>query len=340
MLKFEIKDLPSSTCIKILTGPGRDTHVSLEALLVFFKFHKDQIELLINQGNAIYFKDFPINSAVEFGKILKTLNNKLIPYTGAKVRSPHTDDYEFLYSPTSTPNFRKNFLHNEMAYKIDIPAKIALYCEIQAPIGGESILGDQRQMYLLLSSQTRKKLEEKKLKFVRFLINEQRHHSFLSKKFDLLSIFPSWQNNFQTTDKKLVEQKCKEDGYEVEWTNKGHLLIWTIIEPIKYHPVTKEKIWVNNAHVFQLHKDVFGPWIYYLFTIFFWIFKLPKTTCYYGDGSKLEDEVVKEILTATATNEKEILMTPGDFIYANNQTISHGRQTFKGPRKLFFSLLE
>jgi hypothetical protein len=228
-----------------------------------------------------------------------------------------------------------------MAYKKDIPAKIALYCETPASIqGGETILGDQRKMYLSLSKETRTHIEKKKLKFVRFLINERIHHSFLSKRFDLFSIFPSWQNNFHTNDKDIVEKKCKEDGYDVEWTKKGDLLISTIISPVKLHPKTNEKIWVNNAHVFQLHKDVFGRWIYYFFTLFFWLTKLPKTTCYYGDGSKLEDKVVKEIIEATNNNEIEILLAKGDFVYANNQTISHGRKTFKGKRSLYFSLLE
>lgn len=343
MFEFKIESIQEAPFLKRVQGPGHNKNLSHEDLVTFFHSHKNIINDIVNQGMGIYFQNFPITSPKEFGKILKAINPNLVPYTGAKVRNSlndKEDEYNFLYSPTSTPSFRKNFLHNEMAYKKKIPRKIALYCQEQAPKGGESILGDQREVYKSLSKQTRQRFENKKLKFVRFLINRRDHHDFLSKYFDIMSIFPSWQNNFQTESREVVEQKCREDGYKVTWTKKGDLLISTVISPTQIHPTSNENIWLNNAHVFQLHKDVFGIVLYLIFKVFFLVTRAPKTTSYYGDGTKLESKVVKEILKATNDNEYPILLNPGDFIYANNHTISHGRRPFKGSRKLFFTLLE
>ncbi len=325
----------------IVTGPGYEQNISVSKLKVFFKNNMHQIEDWVSRGGGFYFKDFPIKTPEAFYQILNTINSNLIPYTGTKVRnSLNHDSSYFLYSPTSTPSYRKNFLHNEMAYQVNIPNKIAFYCEKQAKLGGESILSDQNSVYQSIPSDVRTRLETKKLLFVRHLISKRKWHDVVSRYFDVFSIFPCWQNNFQTDDKLKVDQVCRANGIKTHWNDKNNLTLSCVIDPARIDPITNEKMWVNNCHVFQLHKKVFGSFLYYSFKLFFWITRLPMTTCLYGDGTPIESETLETLIESLDSQEVSIRLMPGDFIYLHNHNFGHGRKTFKGKRKMYFTLLD
>lgn len=303
----------------------------------YLKKYSEIINDGIKKGMSFYFKGFPVKTVKEFEQVLKQLNPNFLPYTGAKVRL-ESETSEVLYSPRSTPRYLKNYLHNEMAYQSTVPPIITLYCE-QAGIGGESLVGDQRLVWKSIRADYREKLEKKKLKFVRSLVNQSKLHDYLTTKFDSLALFPSWQSNFKTNDKSEVEKQLADQGFEVEWSKKGDLSFSCIIDPCKEHPVTKEKMWVNNGHLFQLHPKVYGRFLNTVFKFFLSLSSRPMTVCLYGDGEPIESEVISNILDATEENEIEVSLTNGDFLYANNYVTSHGRNTFSGERRLYFGLL-
>lgn len=332
MIGRELTQLP---CLRRVEAPVR---TFADAAKYFFD-HADEIEAQVRRGYGFIFSGFPVKTAGEFGQLLKIVNPKFLPYTGAKVRQS-SDGFEHLYRPTSTPRFRKNFLHNEMAYQRDIPPKIAFFCELPSPVGGESLLGDQRRVLASLRPGSRAKLVARKLKFVRCLVSETRLQNFLRTRLDALAIFPSWQMNFGTRDKGEVEASCRARGFDVVWTAADDLVISVVIDPVKAHPGEGEPIWVNNAHLFQLHKSVYGPALYYAFKAMSRVINKPLTLCYYGDGAPIEPEVVDDILRATEDNEFQIGLKSGEFIYAHNWAISHGRATFEGPRRVYFGLLQ
>jgi len=303
----------------------------------FLESNKEIINDGVKKGMSFYFKGFPITNSAEYENALKKLNPHFLAYTGAKVRK-ESELSSVLYQPTSTPGFRKNFLHNEMAYQPEIPPVITVFCE-QPGIGGETLLGDQRSVWNSIRADYREKLITKKLKFVRTLVCKSRLHDFMSKNFDFMATFPSWQNNFNTTDREEVRNKLTGAGFEVEWTEKNDLIFSCVIDPIKLHPETGEKMWVNNSHLFQLHPKVYGRFLYSMFKMYLSTSSRPMTTCLYGDGEKIEPEVISNILEATNKNEVSIALKKGEFIYANNWTCGHGRKTFSGKRRLYFGLL-
>lgn len=303
----------------------------------FLKSNKEIINDGVEKGMSFYFKGFPLKTVDEYETVLRELNSNFLPYTGAKVRR-ESDGSKVLYQPTSTPGFRKNFLHNEMAYQPEIPPVITVFCE-KPGMGGETLLGDQRLVWKSIRADYREKIEERKLKFVRSLVNKSRVHDYMSTHFDFMATFPSWQNNFKTSDKAEVENLLTEKGFEVNWSSKGDLSFSCVIEPFKLHPETKEKMWVNNSHLFQLHPKVYGRFLYTVFKSYLSFSSRPMTTCTYGDGEPIEREVVSNILEATNQNEVAIPLQAGEFIYANNWTSGHGRKTFSGERRLYFGLL-
>lgn len=303
----------------------------------YLKSNRDIINDGVKKGMSFYFKGFPLKTAGEYEEVLRELNSNFLPYTGAKVRR-ESDSSQVLYQPTSTPGFRKNFLHNEMAYQQDIPPIITVFCEKPGK-GGETLIGDQRQVWKSIRADYREKLMDKKIKFVRSLINKSKLHDYMSTHFDFMATFPSWQNNFKTDDKVQVENQLRERGFDVEWSKSNDLSFSIVIDPFKLHPDTEEKMWVNNSHLFQLHPKVYGRFLYSVFKFYLSFSNRPMTVALYGDGTPIEPEVVTNILEATNTNEIAVPLKAGEFIYANNWTCGHGRRTFSGERRLYFGLL-
>jgi len=303
----------------------------------YFALHQKTISDIVAGGGGVYFQGFPLADRRAFHQVISIINPHFLPYTGAKVRE---EGASHLYRPTSTPNFRKNFLHNEMAYQRDIPPTIFLYCAQPAPEGGASLLGDQREVYAAIPKAIRSEFESRKLMFVRKLVNDSTAHRWLTKNFDLMAIMPSWQGNFATTDRAHAEQVCKQAGFDVEWNPRGQMIIRCTIEPTRPHPTTGEPMWVNNAHLFQLHAGVYGPLLYTLFKAASLFSRDTMTTCLYGDGTSIPANVIQAVLDATENSEVRLPLNRGDFVYANNHAISHGRETFKGARELYFGLAQ
>lgn len=310
---------------------------SLEAARGYLEGERAAIEAEVAAGKAVVFRGFPVAALEEFHGLISCLNPDLVPYSGAKVQNAD-DPAVRLYSPTSTPPHRKNFLHNEMAYQRDVPSRITIYCQRPAPRGGESLLGDQREVYRRIRPASREKLERRGLRFVRYLKDRTRLHAFLTRHLDVFALLPSWQGNLGTEDRAAAQARCEAEGFECEWTADGGLLITCEVSPTRPHPVDGEPMWVNNAHLFQLHRAVFGSALTALFSLFYRLTGTPRTTCTYADGAPIEPAVTEDILAATEAAEVPVPLRAGDFVYANNLALGHGRTVFSGPRRLYFGV--
>jgi hypothetical protein len=228
-----------------------------------------------------------------------------------------------------------------MAYQTDIPSRLILYCDRPAKAGGESLLGDARKIFLSIKPEYRERLEARKLKFVRVLINETRLNRYLGKRCSLFALTPTWQSALGTCDRGDAERKCRAKSFDVEWTDDGHLRLSTVISPVRRHPWTGEKLWVNNAHLFQLHPRVFGVLMTHLFRAYFKLTDRPMTTCVYADNdAPLEKDVIDNILDAGEANSVVLPLKHGDLVYLDNHAVSHGRLPFRGKRRLWFAMFE
>jgi hypothetical protein len=54
----------------------------------------------------------------------------------------------------------------------------------------------------------------------------------------------------------------------------------------------------------------------------------------YGDGSRIEDEVVQEISTLYARRAVGVAWKPGDVLLVDNMLTAHGRSPYQGRRKI------
>jgi alpha-ketoglutarate-dependent taurine dioxygenase len=305
------------------------------AFLTALAQQREDILRCLDISGGVLIRGTPLTDLGHFKEAVLTLDKNVMEYTGAKVRRNLCDN--IVYSPTSTPARRINFLHHEMAYQKVIPSRLAFMCATPAPQGGESLLADSRELYKKIPPQIRQEMETRGLLFQRVFANRTRWQNYLSQKSDLFALAPSWQGNWNTDDAEEAHHKAEAQGLSVRWTKEKHMVLACQISPVRQHPQTGESLWVNNAHLFQLHKKVFGKRLYYLFKTFFALTGIPMTTCYFGDGQPIPADYVSEILDATFAVQKTLPLRRGDLIFINNITVAHGRLPFRGPRRLYFA---
>ena len=100
---------------------------------------------------------------------------------------------------------------------------------------------------------------------------------------------------------------------------------------IRDSPVTGEKLWFNQAHLFD--SSTLGKEI--LEALYLSVDKndLPRNT-YYGDGSEIEEDVIETIKTIYQENKIAFPWEKGDIMLLDNMLYSHGREPFTGERRV------
>jgi hypothetical protein len=283
-----------------------------------------QIEDDLLQTGAILFRGINIDELTVFEQVMDPISKKFLSYIDGN--SPRTKLSAKVYTSTEyDPNYFIT-LHNELSYSAKWPSKIFFCCLIPAPSGGETPIADCRRVLRHMEPALVQKIKTKKIKYQRNL------HG--GKGFG-----PSWQDTFETKDKNLVEQYCRQGFIQYEWKSDGGIKLIHVREGIIKHPVSGEEVWFNQID--QFHPSHFDQEIYETLMLMYGNdeTQLP-TYVTFGDDTPISTEVVKEI---RKTVDGETMKTPwqkGDLLLLDNVLTSHGRMPYKGNRRIVVSMSE
>ena len=101
-----------------------------------------------------------------------------------------------------------------------------------------------------------------------------------------------WREAFQTDDRGVVEEYCRQAGATVEWRDKDRLRTRSVRQVMVEHPRTGDKVWFNHAHMF--HVSNLQPAVRASLLPEFAPDELPRNA-FYGDGTPIEDAVLEHI---------------------------------------------
>ncbi|MGL5795818.1 MAG: TauD/TfdA family dioxygenase, partial [Waterburya sp.] len=275
------------------------------------------LESKLLKHGAILFRDCQLNSITDFEKLAQNICPNLFGNYGDLPRTGVSDK---VYGSTPYPADKTILFHNESSHLHCYPQKIWFFCVQPAQEGGETPIVDCRQVYQLLDSKVREKLEQKQLMYVRNYIE---------------GLDVSWQNFFHTEDKTVVEEHCRQSEMEFEWLPNNGLRTRKIRPAIAQHPITKEKTFFNqiqlhhisylDTHVRESLLSVFGEE------------SLPRNV-YYGDGSPLEIEDIEAINRAYKQATVSFPWQQGDVLMLDNLLTAHSRNPYKGERKIVVAM--
>jgi alpha-ketoglutarate-dependent taurine dioxygenase len=310
----EIGQLPGAGVLPAVITPALD-NVDLAA---WCGGHRDEVDALLDKHGAILFRGFGLKGAGDFEKVASAIAGDLFAEYGDL---PPESASERVYGSTPYPPDKMILFHNESSHLSSWPLRQFFFCVTPAPDRGETPLLDCRTVLEALVPELREEFAEKGLMYVRNF----------SEGIDV-----PWQDFFHTDDRSEVERICSEAGMSCEWTENG-LRIRQVAEAVRTHPRTGERIFFNQI---QLHHvscldDETRTALRQLFSDE----DLPRNV-YFGDGSRIPDEVVDRIGELYEELCVEFPWQQGDLIAVDNMLVAHARRPFSGPRKLLVAMGE
>jgi hypothetical protein len=282
------------------------------------KKNKNNINEVIQENGAVLIRGLNVSGSKVFSELLKEFfSSELISYTYRS--TPRTCFKGNIYTATEYPSTEFIDQHNENSYSKTWPNRIGFFCMIPAQEGGETPIADSRKIYRKIPVWIRDKFERKGLTYIR----------------NYSDVDLPWEEVFQTTDRQQVEVYCKENNIDFEWLSSGNLRTKQTNSASIEHPKTCEKVWFNQAHIF--HISNLGPEVARSMKNSFGIDQLPRHVLY-GDGTEIDEDDLNVIRVIYRECQIKFHWKSGDVLLLDNLLFTHGREPFKGIRKVLVGM--
>jgi alpha-ketoglutarate-dependent taurine dioxygenase len=269
---------------------------------------------------AILFRGFGFQSVDQFNQFAAALSGELLDYR--ERAAPRVQVGQHVYSSTEFPADQAIPLHHEMSYSHNWPSKIFFFCAEPAQHGGCTPIVDDRKLIHQIDPRVKEKFLAKKVLYVRNF----------GEGLDL-----SWQEAFQTEDRAVVEEYCRNSHMEFEWRSGDRLRTRAVRQVVATHPVTQDTVWFNHAHMFHLSN--LQSEIRAALLAEFAEDEVPRNA-FYGDGTPIESSVVEEIRELYERSAVRLPWQRGEVMLLDNFLASHGREPFTGQRKILVAMAD
>lgn len=288
-------------------------------IFTWTKNNASLVEQHLLKHGALLFRGFNIYTVQAFESFVQSLQQDILTY--AERSSPRKEVHKNIYTSTEHPSEEYINMHNEHSYTNHWPLKIIFYCLQPSEHRGETPIADSRKVLQQLREETKSKFRSLGVLYVRNIGN---------------GIGLSWQEVFQTNDRSVVEAYCRSNDINLQWITDENLILKFVRPAIRVHPKTNEEVWFNHAFFFNilsldvslqqvLSKDLDRYMPYQTF---------------YGDGSKIEKEVIEEIRGVYEKLKFSFPWRKGDVLVLDNMLMAHGRNPFEGERKILVAMVE
>jgi alpha-ketoglutarate-dependent taurine dioxygenase len=318
---------------------------SVAALADYVKMHREGAEAALLEHGAILVRGFDINSADD----VETLAAAFVADLGSDYlgTSPRNAVTPRVFNASELPGFYPIPQHCEMTFVKAPPERIFFSCLVApAPGSGETPITDFAAVAASLSPELRAKFEQRDLRLIR-------NYSGPSSqgRRDLWQL-KRWDEMFATTDREVVEKRCRDEGFEPQWIGEDGLRLVSTHRAIHTHPTLGIPVWFNHLQVFHLAA---GPselrriaqmrpglrsWFWFAAARVMAAQKSLKPDIEqamhmtWADGEPIARADVEAVLDAIWKNQVVFAWQKGDFLAVDNRRVSHGRLPYRGPRKV------
>lgn len=289
-------------------------------LVTWASCNNNFIKAQLLKYGAILFRGFDGDSATRFEQFTRAISPQLIDYS--ERAAPRKEVGSRIYTSTEYPSDQCIPMHHEMSYSHNWPTKIWFYCEQPAQQRGGTPIASDRVVFKLIAPEIKERFIQKKVMYVRNY----------GEGVDL-----SWQEAFQTEDRAAVEAYCRKVHTEFEWRGGNRLRTRQVRQAVATHPQTGETVWFNHAHMF--HISNVEPAVRNSLLSEFKEDELPRNA-FYGDGTPIESSVLEEVREVYRQAAVTFTWQQGDIMMLDNFLVSHGRESFVGPRRILVAMAE
>lgn len=269
---------------------------------------------------ALLFRGFEVFDVAAFELAVEAFSPNRMAYVYRS--TPRTTVGNRIFSATEYPSQLRIPLHSENAFQREWPLRIVFGCMLPASQGGETPLADVRKVTSRIQSQILDRFENRRVTYVRH------YHEYV----DL-----PWQTVFQVDNRRALSEFCLLNDIAHQWLDNDTLRTSQVAQGVATHPVTSDRLWFNQAHLF--HISSIGASAARSLLDFYGADRLPRQA-YYGDGGEISKEDLDNVRQAFEAEMVVFRWETGDFLLLDNMLTAHGRAPFKGERSVIAALLE
>jgi len=259
------------------------------------------LRTILESERCVVFSGFDA-SIEDFENITGALSDDFHAYRGGGFtvgrlsRSTVNNNSTLMTATGSTQDFPLP-LHGEMYYLSQPPDLIWFYCQVPVAEGGQTTIGDARQIFRDLSTRTQELLRERKIRYERRMDDGD------------------WQITFQTESRAEAENFCKSQGLEISWAEDGTAITYFYTSALRVDEAN-EPAFINSLLIVALGEQAMrAAKDIKLNFIVRW-----------ADGTTIAQEILNEINRVCARNEIEVSWQRGDIILVDNRSVMHGRR--------------
>jgi hypothetical protein len=301
----------------------------------WFQANRRVLDCLLGHYGAVLLRDFPVTCAERFSELMAHYEEHRFGYlAGAVPRSAVTKG---VYESTRLPPERKLPLHQEMAYNPDFPRKIAFHCEIAPDAGGETALCDMGDVYNEIPPELRQLFEASGVEYVRNFRDESNTPAIARQFFS--SYHRSWQEAFDTNDRPSAEAVCREMGFVYEWEEDGSLTVRRLGPAVLTHSASGRKVWFNQVCAQHSNAITLGE-LHPMMQRYYGTRPARPYEIRFGNGVLIDFETIAPIYEVLDKFETSFPWHAGDVMLLDNVLMAHGRNPYKGSRKLNVAFAE
>lgn len=299
-----------------------ESSISISDFVDFYKSNEEMLVDMLTSSGAVLFKGINIQNRKDFHEMMKATGNKFNNYIDGN--SPRTKLSDIVYTSTEYDASMSISMHNELSYSARWPSKLFFCCIVPAKEGGQTPIADGREVYKLVDKDLVKEIEEKGIIYYRNLHGGD-------------GFGPSWQDTFETADRREVEEHCKNLVIDFEWKPDDSIRLRQHRKGIIQHPISKEKVWFNQMdqfHPFHLGEEIYNT----LMSIYSSVEDLP-TYVSFGDKSPISNTAITHVQDIF---NKVSVVRPwekADLLMIDNVLVSHGRKPYTGNREILVSMI-
>jgi alpha-ketoglutarate-dependent taurine dioxygenase len=292
----------------------------LESAVEWLTSHRTAIRQELLRSGSLMIRGLPVTDSAGFARARDVLMPERAGYK--EKATPRTDFGDGVFSSTDLPAVQPIRLHNENSYTLEFPGTLLFGCITAPAEGGATTVGDMREALRLMPPALRDRFTATGWLLVR--------------NFSELAGLP-WFKSFATDDPAVAEAYCRENTIGYEWRDNEAMRTRQRRSAIITHPVTGEKSWFNHfafwnrmtldADVLDVLLETYGDE------------GLPFDT-HLGDGTALtrsEVEAINQVYDHVTLRET---WQQGDLLMVDNILSAHGREAFRGDRKILVAMGE
>ncbi|WAZ19958.1 TauD/TfdA family dioxygenase [Streptomyces cinnabarinus] len=282
--------------------------------------HRDALRGVLTRHGALYLRGLPVSDAADFALVRDALFAERAKYQ--EKATPRSDFGDDVFSSTDLPPAQAIRMHNENSYTLTFPGLLLFGCLTAPTEGGATPVADVRRVLDRLPAD---------------LVDRFRRHGWSLVRNYAEHISLDWRTAFATDSRADVERYCAANAIDVTWGDDDTLRTRQVRSATVRHPRTGEEVWFN--HVAFWSEWALDPDIRDVLVGEFGGDGLPFNTAF-GDGTPLTPEDVAVLDAAYEHATVRRAWQPGDLLLVDNVRTAHGRDPFRGDRKIVVAMGE